>query len=164
MGFLGTAASPLSDLSLVLLILAAVLIFVAWRRAAAGDGSAHHYLVLTGVALAWFFFLTYMLGRILHMVAGTAGPQFAGPPEARRLWWIPLIAVHSLSATVALVWSVVQIVSGYRHASRRRPGAWQMPPDGRVRHARGGHGFLVAWTLTTVTGVLVYLSLYVVWT
>lgn len=162
MGFLGSRASSLSDVSLVLLVAAAVLITLAWRSAVRRDGTRHHALMILGVATAWFFFLTYMANRLYHIASGTPVADFGGPAAWRRAWWIPLIVVHSSAATIVLLWSLAQVWSGYRRA-RKSEGRWRMSANDRPRHAATGRGFLAVWYLTTATGILVYLSLYVLW-
>ncbi|MHB8586963.1 MAG: DUF420 domain-containing protein [Thermoplasmatota archaeon] len=158
MGFLGTKAADVTDVTIILLVIAAIIITWAWSKARKGDGTRHHYGMIAGVTVAWLFFLAYMLGSFLH-----ATTTFNGPSWARLAWWYPLIAVHSLAATIVLVWSLYQIWSGFRYAIHPAPREWAMEGQNRRHHAKGGKGFLTLWYITTATGILVYLTLYVIW-
>jgi len=156
MAFLGTDASVLQDITLVVLWVSGALNVTGVALGKLGRRRAHFYTMLCTTAAVLAFLMVYLL-KVLQ-----EGPTpFPGPPEVRARQYLPLVAVHGALAitTVALLTFIVATaVSDLQVIDGRRVLALD-PAKDRYHH-RFWPYFVGLWLATVVTGTLVYGHLF----
>jgi putative membrane protein len=100
----------------------------------------HRFCMLSAFALSALFLLSYV---IYHAIAGST--SFSGPPSIRPIYLAILISHIVLAITVLpLVLTTLHRAWQGRYMQHRRIARWTLP----------------IWLYVSVSGVLVYLSLY----
>jgi uncharacterized membrane protein YozB (DUF420 family) len=119
----------------------AVLLLVGWRAIRRRRVSLHRACMLTAFGASVAFLVVYL---VHHARAGVT--RFSGPPWARPIY-LAILATHTpLAALVPVLASATLF-----HALR---GRFQ-------RHVRLARWTLPVWLYVSVTGVLIWLMLYV---
>ncbi|HEY3317922.1 MAG TPA: DUF420 domain-containing protein [Coriobacteriia bacterium] len=155
-GFLGTKATLLSDVNLVLELVIIAIVLAGWRYGRAHRGWQHHWTMLVTVAVFLAFFLIYMLRRTLE-------PPVTFPTRDTLYFavYLPVVIVHSAVSTVAFLLgtfvSVQGLRKGVRNSAKR---AYALKAGYRPRHARLGIISTWCYVLSAVSGIAVYLLLY----
>ncbi|MBE3102878.1 MAG: DUF420 domain-containing protein [Bacilli bacterium] len=133
----------LPTISTFFIVLSAVLIAIGWALIRKGKIEAHKKTMFAAAIAALSFFIIYASRTVF--VGNTA---FGGPVEYKIFYTIFLI-FHIILATTGAVFGIVTIWFGYKNNLKR--------------HRKLGPITSVIWFFTAITGVLVYLLLYVIY-
>lgn len=133
----------LPTISTFFIVLSAILIAIGWYLAANRKIEAHKKVMWAAGASALTFFIIYMSRTIF--IGNTA---FGGPDKYKLIYTIFLI-FHITLATTGGVMGLITIWLG-----------WKNRLD---KHRKLGPITSVIWFFTAITGVVVYLLLYVIY-
>lgn len=129
--------------STLLIVLSALLVAIGWVYIARGKQERHAQVMILASFFALLFFIIY-ISRTLF-VGNTA---FGGPDHVAPFYHLFLI-FHIILSTAAAILGLITLYYGYKQEFQK--------------HKRIGPITSVIWFSTAVTGVAVYLLLYVVY-
>lgn len=111
-----------------------------------GRREAHRRCMLAAFATSCLFLVLYLVHKF--MVVKGVHTAFPGPASWRP-WYLAMLASHIILAVAVVPLALISIHRGLheRFDAHRRIARWAWP----------------IWMYVSVTGVLVYLALYVVW-
>jgi uncharacterized membrane protein YozB (DUF420 family) len=135
------AIHPLATTNAVLNSLATVLLVVGWVAIARGNWRAHRAAMIAAFAVSAVFLVCYLT---YHALVGHV--PFTGQGAVRTLY-LTILASHIVLAATVPVLAVAMFVLAAR-------GRW-------TAHRRLGRITLPVWLYVSVTGVVIYLMLYV---
>ncbi|MEE8168309.1 MAG: DUF420 domain-containing protein [Candidatus Hydrothermarchaeales archaeon] len=158
MGFYGTSAGSFSDLSLTLEI-AVTIVFLGGVFYARRHRSLLHYKLMTiGFVFDFTFMVSYMAKRLVE-----GSTEFKGPENMYKLLYLPVVILHSLISVAVLVLAGYMVLYGYRNSTVK----------GKVRvfhakekyrwHRKIGYATVATWIISFLTGISIYLLLYVLY-
>lgn len=126
--------------------ISALLLLVGLFLIRSGRRHAHRVCMLTAFGVSAVFLVLYLYHKIV-VVRGVNTP-FPGP-AALRPAYLAMLATHIVLAMAVVPMALMGIRHGLagRDAQHRRIARWLWP----------------IWMYVSVTGVLIYLALYVVW-
>ncbi|MDQ0337345.1 putative membrane protein [Caldalkalibacillus uzonensis] len=130
-------------LSTSMIVLSAILVAIGWALIRRGETKRHIQVMGLASLFAVLFFVIYMSRTVL--VGNTA---FGGPDHVAPFYHIFLL-FHIVLATVAAVLGLLTLYYGFKKQFGK--------------HKRIGPVTSVIWFSTAVTGVAVYLLLYVIY-
>jgi putative membrane protein len=163
MGFLGTAAGFVSDLILVIEIVITILVILGYVYARQKKVKMHHRIMLYASILNVIFIVAYMLKSIIE-----GSTEFSGPDSVYRSIYLPVVITHGLVAVIVIVLLIVTVISGFmtmknkQNQSQSEDNVGESASRSKL-HARSGLIYIPLWILTIVTGIIVYLYLYVIY-
>ncbi|MFC4184542.1 DUF420 domain-containing protein [Saccharococcus thermophilus] len=131
----------LPTISTSCIVISAALVAYGWYLIRKRNIEAHKKVMLTAAAFALLFFIIYLLRTVF-----IGNTSFGGPDDVKVYYTIFLV-FHIVLATVGAIFGIVTIWTGLK--------------DIRARHKRLGPVTSIVWFFTAVTGVAVYLLLYV---
>lgn len=156
-GFMGTRASFLADLSLFLETLIVILIIVGYFNARKHKSWNHHYIMLTTVLVDVVFLLVYMLRRVFE-------PKVLFPVHNLFYFavYLPIVLIHSIISSAALIIGIILVVKGLRRGMKNKERkTFRFEKDYFPRHRRLGIWGVWCYLISGITGILVYIMLYV---
>ncbi|MFB1522543.1 DUF420 domain-containing protein [Staphylococcus argenteus] len=133
----------LPTISTTCIVISAILIAIGWRLIWKREINKHKNVMLAAAFFALTFFLIYASRTIF--VGNTA---FGGPASIKKYYTIFLI-FHINLATIGGILGLVQIITAFK--------------DKFNIHRKFGPFASVIWFFTAITGVAVYLLLYVLY-
>lgn len=133
----------LPTISTAFIVLSAILVAIGWYLIFKRKVEAHKKVMLAAGASALIFFIIYASRTVF--IGNTA---FGGPDELKGYYTFFLI-FHITLATVGAVFGIVSIISGLKTNLKL--------------HRRIGPITSIIWFFVALTGVLVYLLLYVIY-
>lgn len=131
----------LPTICVVLIILSAVLVAIGWNLIRKKKIEAHKKTMLAAAVAAVLFLVIYLSRTAL--VGNTA----FGGPDHLKVYYVIFLIFHIVLATSGAVFGVVTIRAGLKNNLRR--------------HRKIGPVTSVIWFFTAITGVAVYLLLYI---
>lgn len=131
----------LPTLSTFFIILSAVLVAIGWYLIVKKKVEAHKKTMLAAAVAAVLFLIIYVSRTIL-----VGNTSFGGPDDLKIYYTIFLI-FHIVLATTGAIFGVVTIRAGLK--------------NNLVKHRKLGPITSIIWFFTAITGVAVYLLLYV---
>ncbi|WP_211270633.1 DUF420 domain-containing protein [Paenisporosarcina indica] len=131
----------LPTISTFFIVLSAVLVAIGWVLIKQRKIDAHKKTMFAAAIAALIFFIIYMSRTIF--IGNTA---FGGPDEY-KLYYTIFLVFHITLATTGAVFGLVTLWAGYKNNLKR--------------HRKIGPITSVIWFFTAITGVAVYLLLYV---
>ncbi|WP_449622492.1 DUF420 domain-containing protein [Robertmurraya sp. Marseille-Q9965] len=131
----------LPTISTTFIVLSAITVAIGWAQIKQGKRESHQKTMVLAAIFAIIFFLIYASRTIF--IGNTA---FGGPDDIKIYYTIFLI-FHITLATVGAVFGIVSLVSGYK--------------KNFSFHRKLGPITSYIWFFTAITGVAVYLLLYV---
>lgn len=134
----------LPTLSTLFIVISAVLVAIGWRQIKAGNQEGHKRTMIGAAVAALVFFIIYASRTIF--IGNTA---FGGPSHLKVFYTIFLI-FHITLATGGAILGVISLVSGFKNKLKL--------------HRKIGPITSTVWLATGVTGVMVYLLLYIFYT
>ncbi len=134
----------LPTISTIFIALSAITVAIGWAQIKQRKVEQHKKTMLLAGVFALIFFIIYV-SRTLF-IGNTA---FGGPDDIKKYYTIFLI-FHICLATIGAVFGIVSIVSGLK--------------SNLIRHRKIGPYTSIIWFFTGITGVAVYLLLYVFYT
>lgn len=131
----------LPTISTFFIVLSAILVAIGWILIAKKNIEAHKKVMFAAGVSALTFFIIYASRTVF--IGNTA---FGGPDELKGYYTFFLI-FHITLATVGAVFGITSLLSGYKNNLKL--------------HRRIGAITSIIWFFVAITGVLVYLLLYV---
>jgi putative membrane protein len=131
----------LPTISTSCIVISAVLVGYGWYLIRQRNVEAHKKVMLSAASFALLFFIIYM-SRTLFI-----GNTSFGGPESVRIYYTIFLIFHICLAMIGAIFGIVTILSGLK--------------NNLIRHKRLGPITSVIWFCTAVTGIAVYLLLYV---
>ncbi len=155
MGIYGTRASIYSDISLTLEFLVTAVFFAGYYFAKKRNFKLHPKFMATAFGLDVAFLVSYM---VKSLVEGRT--EFAGPQQVYKFVYLPVVVFHSLISIVVLVMAAFMVYNGIKNFDRRN---FTMNPANVSKHRKMGKVTLITWIFSFVSGLAVYILLYVVY-
>lgn len=133
----------LPTLSTFFIVLSAILVAIGWNLIRKKEIEAHKKTMLAAATSATLFFIIYMSRTIF--VGNTA----FGGPEHLKIYYTIFLVFHIILATTGAVLGVITITWGLKNKLDK--------------HRKIGPVTSIIWFFTAVTGVAVYLLLYILY-
>lgn len=134
----------LPTLSTLLIILSGILVVIGWGLIRQKRNEAHKKVMIAASISALLFLVIY-----LSRTAILGNTSFGGPDNIKIYYTIFLI-FHICLATFGALLGVLSLITGFK--------------DNLPRHKRLGPVTSTVWVFAALTGVVVYLLLYVFYT
>lgn len=131
----------LPTISTVFIIISGVLVAIGWRLILKKKIEAHKKAMVAAAVAAVLFLILYLSRSIL--VGNTA----FGGPDSLKIFYTIFLIFHIVTAIVGAVLGVITIRAGLK--------------NNLAKHRKLGPIASVIWFITAITGVMVYLLLYV---
>ncbi|QGQ46983.1 DUF420 domain-containing protein [Metabacillus sediminilitoris] len=140
---MNTSIPILPTISTSFIVLSAVFVAIGWYLIKQRKIEAHMKVMYVAAIFAVLFFIIYASRTIF--VGNTA---FGGPAEVKVYYTIFLI-FHITLATIGAVFGIISLITGYK--------------KNYERHRKIGPITSIIWFFTGITGLAVYLLLYVIY-
>ena len=131
----------LPTLSTVLIIISGVLVVIGWMLIRKKKKQAHKQVMLASAISALLFLIIYLSRTII------VGNTSFGGPDTIKLYYTIFLIFHICLATLGGVLIAISLVTGLK--------------DNLPTHRRLGPITSIVWVFAALTGVAVYLLLYV---
>lgn len=131
----------LPTISTSFIVLSAILVAIGWYLIAKGNIEAHKKVMMSAGVAATIFFIIYASRTVF--IGNTA---FGGPDNI-KIYYTLFLIFHITLATVGAVMGIINLYTGMK--------------DKLNIHRRLGPITSIIWFFTAITGVAVYLLLYV---
>lgn len=155
MSIYGTKASLYSDLSLTLEFLVTAMFFTGYYFARKRNFSFHPKFMATAFMLDVAFLVSYMIKSLAE-----GRTEFAGPVLVYKFVYLPTVVFHSLISIVVLLLAAFMVYNGIKNFDREK---LIMKAENVHRHRRFGRITLITWVFSFISGIAVYLLLYVLY-
>ena len=133
----------LPTISTSFIVLSAILVAIGWVLIAKRKIEAHKKVMFAAGVAAVIFFVIYATRTVF--IGNTA---FGGPEEL-KIYYTFFLVFHITLATVGAVFGITSLWTGYKNNMKV--------------HRRIGPITSLIWFFTAITGVMVYLLLYVIY-
>ena len=133
----------LPTISTAFIVISAVLVAIGWILISKRKIEAHKKVMFAAGVSALLFFIIYVSRTVF--IGNTA---FGGPEEL-KLYYTIFLVCHIILATVGAVFGLVSIISGLKTKISL--------------HRKIGPITSIIWFFVAITGVLVYLLLYIIY-
>ena len=133
----------LPTISTSFIVLSAILVAIGWGLIAKRKIEAHKKVMFAAGVAAVIFFVIYATRTVF--IGNTA---FGGPEEL-KIYYTFFLIFHITLATVGAVFGITSLWTGYKNNMKV--------------HRRIGPITSLIWFFTAITGVMVYLLLYVIY-
>jgi putative membrane protein len=140
---MNTSIPILPTISTSFIVLSAVFVAIGWYLIKQRKIEAHMKVMYVAAVFAVLFFIIYASRTIF--VGNTA---FGGPVEVKVYYTVFLI-FHITLATIGAVFGIISLITGYK--------------KNYERHRKIGPITSIIWFFTGITGLAVYLLLYVIY-
>lgn len=131
----------LPTISTSFIILSAIMVAIGWGQIRSGKRESHQKSMGLAAIFAIIFFIIYASRTIF--IGNTA----FGGPESIKIYYTIFLIFHITLATSGAVLGIVSLISGYRKKFNL--------------HRKLGPFTSIVWFFTAITGLAVYLLLYV---
>ncbi len=156
MGFLGTYAGTFSDVSLMLEIFVTLAFFSGYFFARKRQISRHYRMMVFAFMLDVSFMVSYMVKSLIE-----GHTKFGGPVAIKMYIYYPVVAFHSIISIVVLLLAGFMVYHGFTRTEKSVDSRKMVREV--ARHHRMGKITLFIWILSFLSGILVYLLLYVLY-
>ncbi|RIP35643.1 DUF420 domain-containing protein [Staphylococcus gallinarum] len=133
----------LPTISTSFIVISAILVAIGWRKIWKREIESHKKVMLYAAFFALAFFIIYASRTIF--IGNTA----FGGPDSVKLYYTIFLIFHINLATIGGVLGAVQIITAFK--------------DKLKIHRRIGPIASIIWFFTAITGVAVYMLLYVLY-
>ena len=133
----------LPTISTTFIVLSAILVAIGWGLIVKRKIEAHKKVMFAAGVAAVIFFIIYASRTIF--IGNTA---FGGPEEL-KIYYTFFLIFHITLATTGAVFGIISLWTGYKNNMKV--------------HRRIGPISSIIWFFTAITGVMVYLLLYVIY-
>ena len=133
----------LPTISTAFIVLSAILVAIGWGLIIKRKIEAHKKVMFAAGAAAVIFFIIYASRTVF--IGNTA---FGGPDDL-KIYYTFFLIFHITLATVGAVFGIISLWTGYKNNMKV--------------HRRIGPISSIIWFFTAITGVMVYLLLYVIY-
>ncbi len=124
-----------------LIVISAIFVAIGWGQIVRGKREAHERTMKIAALLALLFFILYLTRTLFF-----GSKPFGGPDELKLVYFVFLV-FHILLATTSGVFGLITL----SHAFKSR---W-------AQHKKIARPTSIMWFFTAITGVTVYLLLYI---
>ncbi|QED47411.1 DUF420 domain-containing protein [Cytobacillus dafuensis] len=131
----------LPTISTFFIVLSAITVAIGWGQIRQRKIEAHKKTMMFAAVFAIIFFVIYASRTVF-----IGNTSFGGPDDIKIFYTIFLI-FHITLATTGAVFGIVTLITGYK--------------NNLAKHRKLGPITSIIWFFTAITGVLVYLLLYV---
>ena len=131
----------LPTISTFFIILSAILVAIGWNLIRKKKIEAHKKTMLAAAVSAVLFLIIYVSRTIF------SGNTSFGGPESLKIYYMIFLIFHIVLAMTSAVFGVITIHAGIK--------------NNLVRHRKLGPITGIMWFFTAITGIAVYLLLYV---
>ena len=131
----------LPTISTFFIVLSAILVAIGWVLIAKRNIEAHKKTMMAAAVAAILFFTIYISRTVF--VGNTA----FGGPDHLKIYYTVFLVFHIILATTSAVFGIITLYSGWT--------------NNLTRHRKLGPFTSIIWFFTAITGVVVYLLLYV---
>lgn len=133
----------LPTISTTCIVLSAILVAIGWRKIWKRNIEGHKKVMLVAAVAALLFFLIYASRTIF--IGNTA----FGGPDSIKIYYTIFLVFHINLATIGGILGLVQIITAFK--------------DKFNIHRKVGPIASIIWFFTAITGVAVYVLLYVLY-
>lgn len=133
----------LPTISTTFIVLSAILVAIGWGLIIKRKTEAHKKVMFAAGVAAVIFFVIYASRTIF--IGNTA----FGGPEDLKIYYTFFLIFHITLATTGAVFGIISLWTGYKNNMKV--------------HRRIGPISSIIWFFTAITGVMVYLLLYVIY-
>ena len=133
----------LPTISTAFIVLSAILVAIGWVLIVKRKIEAHKKVMFAAGVAAVIFFIIYA-SRTLFI-----GNTAFGGPEELKIYYTFFLVFHITLATTGAVFGIISLWTGYKNNMKV--------------HRRIGPISSIIWFFTAITGVMVYLLLYVIY-
>ncbi|MFI2856011.1 DUF420 domain-containing protein [Paenibacillus sp. JSM ZJ436] len=130
-------------ISTTFIVISAVLVAIGWGLIIKGKRAAHKKTMILAAIAAVIFFIIYSSRTIF-----VGNTTWGGPDDLKPFYQVFLI-FHIVLATVAAVFGISTLVLGFK--------------EKYAKHRKWGRITSVIWFITAITGVAVYVLLYLLY-
>ncbi len=155
MGIYGTKASLYSDISLTLEVFVTITFFTGYYFARKRNFNLHPKFMMSAFLLDVAFLVSYMIKSLIE-----GKTEFTGPASIYKFVYLPTVIFHSLISVVVLALAAFMVINGLRNFDWK---AKKMREENIKKHRKIGKITLFTWILSFLSGVAVYLLLYVLY-
>jgi putative membrane protein len=131
----------LPTISTTFIVLSAITVAIGWYLIKQGKIEAHKKTMLWAAIFALIFFIIYASRTIF------VGNTSFGGPDHLKIYYTLFLIFHIFLATTGAVFGIVTLLTGYKNKL--------------VKHKKLGPITSIIWFFTAITGVAVYLLLYI---
>lgn len=131
----------LPTISTFFIVLSAILVAIGWRLVVKKNYKAHKKVMIAAAVSALVFFIIYMSRTIF------IGNTSFGGPEEYEIYYTIFLIFHIILATTGAVFGIVTLILAFKRNINK--------------HQKIGPVTSVIWFFSAITGVIVYLLLYV---
>lgn len=135
-------ATILPLISTSCIVISAILIAFGWREIKLGNREKHKKIMITAALFALTFFIIYMSRTVF------LGNVSFGGPEHLKIFYTVFLIFHVVLATTGGVFGLVTLYLAFK--------------GNFIKHKKIGPWTSIIWFFTAITGVVVYLLLYVI--
>lgn len=130
-------------LSTVCIVASAVLVAFGWSSIRKGNKTAHRKAMVSAAAFAILFIGVYLIRTII------VGNTSFGGPSTIKPYYLGFLMFHIVLAVTGLVFGAITLTFSLK-------GRFDL-------HKKMGPWTAVIWHCAAITGIMVYLALYVIW-
>jgi putative membrane protein len=131
----------LPTISTTFIVLSAIMVAIGWNLIRKRKIEAHKKAMLWAAIFAIIFFIIYASRTVF------IGNTSFGGPDHLKIYYTIFLIFHITLATVGAVLGIISLITGYKNKLEK--------------HRKLGAITSIIWFFTAITGVLVYLLLYV---
>lgn len=131
----------LPTISTFFIVLSAITVAIGWVQISQKKIEAHKKTMMLAAVFAIIFFVIYASRTIF------IGNTSFGGPESIKIYYTVFLIFHITLATTSAVFGIVTLITGYKNNLKM--------------HRKLGPITSIIWFFTAITGVAVYLLLYV---
>lgn len=133
----------LPTISTTFIVLSAILVAIGWRKIWKRNIEGHKRVMLTAAVAALLFFTIYASRTVF--IGNTA----FGGPDSIKIYYTIFLVFHINLATIGGILGLVQIITAFK--------------DKFNIHRKVGPIASIIWFFTAITGIAVYVLLYVLY-
>ena len=122
--------------------LAGIFLFLGWRAIKAGEKDVHQKCMISALIASTFFLISYVTYHIL--IHGVTHYQHGG---ILRIIYFFILSTHTPLAMIIVPFCIMAVVHAYKQDFKK--------------HTRITKWLLPVWMYVSVTGVLIYIMLYI---
>jgi putative membrane protein len=130
-------------ISTAFIVISAVLVAIGWGQIIQGKREAHKKTMIAAAIAAVLFFIIYSSRTVF--IGNTAW----GGPDDLKLYYHIFLIFHIILATVAAVFGLTTLTLGFK--------------EKYAKHRKWGKVTSIIWFFTAITGVAVYVLLYILY-
>lgn len=133
----------LPTISTIFILLSAILMAIGWRMVIKKQYKAHKKFMIASAISALAFFIIYVSRTIF------IGNTSFGGPEDLKIYYTTFLIFHIMLSTTGAVFGVVTLRLAFKRNIKK--------------HSKIGPVTSVIWFFTAITGLIVYILLYVLY-